>query len=196
MVLRQNTHGAAVLPFSPTTRPLPNEDSMITYHCSVCGAQVERNAFCKEHPRGAVQRIKHNTVHTLRLIWHESPVSELWRRVAENHVLRGHAPASAKEMLMAFRVQGYANFTIDESNELLDWAASLSGWETGDEETPNPISSHQREDICYSCGAEDLSPVEDPAKLSEADWALLEPLHAVDCPWILSRGNTRDLSLN
>lgn len=168
---------------------------MITYHCEVCGTQVDRNAFCAEHPRATINRVKHNAVHSICLIWHEG-ASERWRLAAEAAIQRGNAPASAKEAMMSFRVQGYMHQTIEESNELLDWAASLPGWEEGPDDDPNPISAHQREDVCYACGAEDLDPVADPSSLTEDDWRALEPLHAADCPWILGRGRHRDLSFS
>lgn len=167
----------------------------ISYHCDVCGTEVARNAFCRTHPRATIHRVKHHAINAICLLWHEE-LGAKWRASAERAIAKENAPSFAPEVLTALWQQGYVNLTIEESNDLLEWAASLPGWEASSEEHEAPVTAHQRADICVYCGAEDLSPHEESARLSEPDWERLALEHSSGCQWVATRGMKRDLSQN
>jgi hypothetical protein len=158
----------------------------ISYHCDICGAEVERNAFCKEHPRATIHRVKHHALHSICLLWQPNAVgASRWKSAVERAITTGNAPQSAKETMLAFDVQGFQNLTIEESNEFLDWAASMPGWSDGDEE---PVGAYQRNDVCHHCGAEDLTKFGSHQEFTEADWQTAANEHSVTCEWITTRG--------
>jgi hypothetical protein len=164
----------------------------ISYHCDTCGSEVDRNAFCKEHPRATIHRVKHHALHSICLLWQaKAKGATRWKTAAEHAISRNNAPQGAKELLLAFDVQGYQNLTIEESNEFLDWAASLPGWDEGDEE---PVGAYQRNDVCHHCNAEDLTKFGDHKNFSEADWTAAAAEHTVTCEWIISRGFIKDMN--
>jgi hypothetical protein len=161
----------------------------ISYHCDLCGSEVARNAFCKEHPRASIHRVKHHALHSICLLWQESAAGAIrWKASAKHAIEAKNAPQGAKELLLAFEIQGYQNLTIEESNEFLDWAASLNGWGDGEE----PIGAYQRNDVCHHCGAEDLTKFGETRDLTEADWKDLALEHAVTCEWVTTRGFIKD----